>query len=96
MSEGALFAGFDYVFTGFMLTYIAVNSNSAELSIGAHAANNVFLALFFTSANDVYGEIPSLFVVLDESPFYGTLMSSILIITFYVITVKTRFGKQMQ
>ncbi|SDC65370.1 hypothetical protein SAMN05421663_103253 [Terribacillus halophilus] len=95
MSDGALFVGFDYVFTGFMLTYIAVKSNSAELSIGAHAANNVFLALFFTSDNDVFGEIPSLFVVLDESPFYSALMSSIIIITFYVITVKTRFGKRM-
>ncbi|WP_102706918.1 CPBP family intramembrane glutamic endopeptidase [Terribacillus saccharophilus] len=95
MSDGALFVGFDYVFTGFMLTYIAVKSNSAELSIGAHAANNVFLALFFTSDNDVFGEIPSLFVVLDESPFYSALMSSIIIITFYVVTVKTRFGKRM-
>ncbi|WP_249275015.1 CPBP family intramembrane glutamic endopeptidase [Terribacillus saccharophilus] len=95
MSDGALFVGFDYVFTGFMLTYIAVKSNSAELSIGAHTANNVFLALFFTSDNDVFGEIPSLFVVLDESPFYSALMSSIIIITFYVITLKTRFGKRM-
>ncbi|SNZ02963.1 hypothetical protein SAMN05421503_0241 [Terribacillus aidingensis] len=90
MSKGAIIIGFDYVFIGFMFTYIAIKSNSAELSIGAHAANNIFLVLFIVSDNSVVGDIPSLFAVSGQSPYVSVVSSAIVMVAFYLITVKRK------
>ncbi|QXE01540.1 CPBP family intramembrane glutamic endopeptidase [Terribacillus sp. DMT04] len=95
MNRGAIVVGFHYVFIGFMFTYIAVKSNSAELSIGAHAANNVFLVLFIVSDNSVVGDIPSLFIVSEQSPYISTISSAIVLVAFYLITVKRKKHRRL-
>lgn len=88
MGYGKWWVGLDYVFTGFMLTYIALNTNSAELSIGAHAANNMFISFFITTENSAYGQIPSLFVNTKINAGLSTLSSILIMSIFYYLAVK--------
>lgn len=63
MNNGAVWAGIEYLTFGFVWTYYTIKTGSIEISLGAHAANNMFLCMFITEKNSVYGGIPSLFMV---------------------------------
>ena len=43
MNKSIILVGLDYIVAGFALTYIAVKTKSLEITIGAHAANNISL-----------------------------------------------------
>jgi membrane protease YdiL (CAAX protease family) len=91
MSDGAIPVGIQYLFVGFMLTYISVKSNTIELSIGIHAANNMFIALFVTSENSVGGVMPSLFLRLNtttEALYLSLLLTIISFVSFYILAMK--------
>jgi uncharacterized protein len=88
MSNSAFWAGLDYVFTGFILSYIAIRTNSAEFTIGAHAANNMFLCIFLTYENSAYGNLPSLFVLTDVNGMLSTIYSIITYTLFFIIIVE--------
>jgi uncharacterized protein len=87
MSNSAFWAGLDYVFTGFILSYIAIRTNSAEFSIGAHAANNMFLCIFLTYENSSYQNIPSLFVLTNVDGMLSTIYSIITSTLFFIISI---------
>nr|WGD67760.1 lysostaphin resistance A-like protein [Bacillus velezensis] len=61
MENGALWAGIGYVTIGMIWTFITVKTGSLEMSLGGHAANNMFLFIFLTEDHSVYGGIPSVF-----------------------------------
>ncbi|NGM59496.1 CPBP family intramembrane glutamic endopeptidase [Bacillus velezensis] len=61
MENGALWAGIGYVTIGMIWTFITVKTGSLEMSLGGHAANNMFLFIFLTEDHSVYGGIPSIF-----------------------------------
>lgn len=61
MENGALWAGIGYVIIGMIWTFITVKTGSLEMSLGGHAANNMFLFIFLTEDHSVYGGIPSVF-----------------------------------
>ncbi len=61
MDNGALWAGIGYVTIGMIWTFITVKTGSLEMSLGGHAANNMFLFIFLTEDHSVYGGIPSVF-----------------------------------
>ncbi|PLT34445.1 CPBP family intramembrane glutamic endopeptidase [Bacillus sp. V5-8f] len=86
MGRSAVWVGLDYIFTGFMLTWIAVKIGSLELSIGAHAANNMFLFWFISDEQSVGGELPSIFKVTDVNPMLSFLMTAAILIIFYVLS----------
>jgi len=92
MSYGWI-VGLDYIFSGFILTYITAKTNSLEYAIGAHAANNVFLCLFFTMEQDVAGNIPSMFMELEIN-IYVTVLSSIIIQSIFAYIVLKRNKKE--
>jgi uncharacterized protein len=87
MSNSAFWAGLDYVFTGFMLSYIAIRTNSAEFTIGAHAANNMFFCIFLTYGNSVYGNLPSLFVLTNVDGMLSTIYSIIIYTLFFIVVI---------
>ncbi|MGG1763867.1 CPBP family intramembrane glutamic endopeptidase [Parageobacillus toebii] len=87
MSNSALWVGLDYVFTGFMLSYITIRTNSAEFTIGAHAANNMFFCIFLTYENSVYGNLPSLLALTDVNSMLSTIYSIITYTLFFIIAV---------
>ncbi|MGP7818579.1 lysostaphin resistance A-like protein [Niallia sp. 01092] len=88
MGKSFVFVGLDYIVTGFALTYISVKTGSLELSIGAHAANNMFLFWFLTTDDSVAGDIPSLFKTVNDSPGISLIWSIVIFIVFYLLSRK--------
>ena len=85
MNKSIVLVGLDYIVAGFALTYIAINTKSLEITIGAHAANNMFLALFLTTDDSVYGSIPSLFKASNPEPGANLIWTIITFIVFYIL-----------
>ncbi|WP_419884056.1 lysostaphin resistance A-like protein [Peribacillus sp. B-H-3] len=95
MERSAIFVGLDYLFVGFILTFIAVKMGGLELSIGVHAANNMFLFIFFADDQSVGGAIPSLFKVKNNDPVYSLLFDLCLFGFFYFL-VWRKYRRQEQ
>jgi len=93
MNDSAILVGLDYLLAGFALTFIAVKTGSLELSIGAHAANNMMIFLLFTYDDSVAGDIPSLFRIIDTSPLYSLIWSIIIFTVFYLLCRK-KYGSK--
>lgn len=96
MGRSALWVGLDYVFVGFMLTFLAVKMGSSELSIGAHAANNMFLFWFFSDEQSVGGSLPAIFTVSDVNPPLSLAVDVILFTVFYLVVRKVFRNKEKQ
>ncbi|AZU62662.1 hypothetical protein CHR53_16090 [Neobacillus mesonae] len=88
MGYSPLLVGADYVLTGFIWCYISVKTNSTELSIGAHAANNMLLSWFITMDDSAFGDIPSLFVVKNIDPAISLVWTVISLGIFLFISLK--------
>ncbi|MGP0688349.1 CPBP family intramembrane glutamic endopeptidase [Priestia aryabhattai] len=85
MNKSIILVGLDYIVAGFALTYIAIKTKSLEITIGAHAANNMFIALFLTTDDSVFGSIPSLFKVANTEPGPNLIWSIITFSVFYIL-----------
>lgn len=92
MNYSAFFVGSDYVLSGIVWCYVTAKTNSAEITIGAHAANNMFLGWFLTMDDAVFGKIPSLFVVSDINPQISLLWTIITLSIFTFLAIK-KYGK---
>jgi uncharacterized protein len=88
MSYSPILVGADYVLMGFVWCYISAKTNSIELSIGAHAANNMLIGWFLTMDNSAFGSIPSLFVVKDIDPAASLMWSAISMGIFMYISLR--------
>jgi uncharacterized protein len=88
MGYSPLLVGADYLITGFIWCYITVKTNSAELSIGAHAANNMLLGWFLTMDDSALGDIPSLFVVTNIDPAISLMWTIVSLGIFLFISLK--------
>ncbi|AZB44603.1 CPBP family intramembrane metalloprotease [Bacillus sp. FJAT-42376] len=88
MGRSALLVGLEYITAGFMLTFIALKTGSAELSIGAHAANNIFLFLLISDEQSVGGKMPAIFTIGEVQPGISLLWSVILFGVFYWLSVR--------
>jgi uncharacterized protein len=93
MDRSVLWIGLNYVFVGFMLTFIAVKMGSLELSIGVHAANNMLLSWFLADSNSVNGNIPAIFRMNDDSPVFSLLWSICIFAIFYIMSMRKYKGK---
>lgn len=96
MGRSALWVGLDYVFVGFMLTFLAVKMGSSELSIGAHAANNMFLFWFFSDEQSVGGSLPAIFTVTDVNPPLSLAVDVILFTVFYLVVRRVFRNKELK
>lgn len=88
MEHGAFWVAIDYLAMGFIWTYISIKTNGSEYSIGAHAANNMFLCIFLTMEDTVVGEIPSLFVVTNVNAMLSALTTVVTGLIFLFIVVR--------
>jgi uncharacterized protein len=88
MGYSPILMGIDYVLTGVIWCYISVKTNSTELAIGAHAANNMLLGWFLTMDQSAYGDIPSLFVVTNINPAVSLTWTTISLGIFLFISFK--------
>jgi membrane protease YdiL (CAAX protease family) len=88
MENSHLLVGADYLVTGFIWCYITAKTNSTELSIGAHAANNMLLGWFLTMDDSAFGNIPSLFVVKNINPAISLMWTIVSLGTFLCISLR--------
>ncbi|MEH7547436.1 MULTISPECIES: CPBP family intramembrane glutamic endopeptidase [Bacillaceae] len=88
MRYSPLLVGVDYLLTGFIWCYITVKTNSTELSIGAHAANNMLLGWFITMDDSAMGNIPSLFVVTNIDPAISLMWTIVSLGIFLFISLR--------
>ena len=71
-----------YIFVGLVWGLISILDDGIELAIGAHAINNVFLALFFTHSASAL-QTNAVFQVQEINPV-GSLISLIVFSTIFV------------
>lgn len=76
-----------YVTFGLLFGLIAILDDGIELAIGAHAANNVFLALFLTNKDSVL-QTPAIFEQLEVNPMRDTITLIVLSIVFFIVLKK--------
>ncbi|MDZ5471313.1 CPBP family intramembrane glutamic endopeptidase [Bacillus sp. 31A1R] len=88
MEYSAVLIGADYVLSGILWCFITARTNSVELTIGAHAANNMFLGWFLTMDNTAFGNIPSLFVVGNINPAITLMWTAFSLIIFTYLSIK--------
>ncbi|AEG19085.1 CPBP family intramembrane glutamic endopeptidase [Methanobacterium paludis] len=70
---------------GLMLGTIALGENRIETAMGAHIANNVFIALIYNSSDSGLGNLPSAITVQASDPYSGILL--LVIAALIMITV---------
>jgi hypothetical protein len=92
MNYSAFFVGSDYILSGVLWCYITARTNSAELTIGAHAANNMFIGWFLTMDHSAFGKLPSLIVINEIDPKTSLLWSFVSLSLFSYFAIK-KFGK---
>ncbi|WP_321422609.1 CPBP family intramembrane glutamic endopeptidase [uncultured Methanobacterium sp.] len=69
---------------GLMLGVIALGDNGIETAMGIHIANNLYIALFFNSADSGLGELPSLVTAPASDPFSGIpfmILAALIVLT---------------
>ena len=88
MNYSPILVGANYLLTGFIWCYISAKTNSTELSIGAHAANNMLLGGFLTMDDSALGNIPSLFIVKNLDPGITLVWTAISLGIFLIISLK--------
>ena len=95
MTTNAVLVGLGYFAFGFFLALITLQDNGLELALGAHAANNLFTALF---ANYTITAIrsPSLFTIQTLDPVYGLISTVIGMTLFYLIFFGRRSKRSLQ
>lgn len=84
MATNSLLVGLGYFVIGFFFALITLQDNGMEISLGMHAGNNLFAALF---ANYTVTALPSpaLFTVQILDPVYSLVSLVVGLIVFYVI-----------
>jgi membrane protease YdiL (CAAX protease family) len=83
-----------YIFFGFVFALIAVLDDGIELSMGMHAANNVFLSLFVTHSASAL-QTDAVFEQHQINPGKETLVlviSGIVAIAYFAVKYKWNFG----
>ena len=88
MGYSPLLVAADYLLTGFIWCYITVKTNSSELSIGAHAANNMLLGWFITMDDSAMGNLPSLFIVRNIDPAISLIWTIVSLGIFLFISLR--------
>lgn len=72
---------------GLMLGIIVLGENGLETAMGAHIANNMYVALVLNSTDSGLGNLPSLMTVQSTDPFSGIpiliIMASLMLILIF-------------
>lgn len=75
------------VILGLMLGIIVLGENGLETAMGAHIANNMYVALILNSTDSGLGSLPSLITVQSTDPFSGIpilmIMASLMLVLIF-------------
>ncbi len=89
MAEGPLIVGASYFAIGFGLGIVALRSRSLEISIGAHAANNLYSLAVNSSDSSLM--VPSVFLCTKAEPLFELVTLVVCMSVLYWAT--TRFAR---
>lgn len=88
IESGPVLLALYFVGIGAFLAYITLRDNGLELALGAHAANNVYTAVFANYTNSVL-PTESIFTVTELNPAFGlaalVVMATLFLIYFFVM-----------
>jgi membrane protease YdiL (CAAX protease family) len=70
---------------GLMLGIIALGENGLETAIGAHIANNIYVAVFLNSSDSGLGGLPSLITTQSTDPLSGIPLLIIMAVLMLII-----------
>lgn len=76
-----------YITFGILFGLISVLDDGIELAIGAHASNNIFLALFITNKDSVL-QTSAVFEQLEINPMRDTITLIVLSLVFFGVLYK--------
>ena len=84
-----------YLSIGAFFAFITLRDNSAELAIGAHAANNLYAALFANYTNSAL-QTESIFLVTELDAVYALVSFWVMAILFAVVLLRRDAATEVQ
>jgi hypothetical protein len=84
-----------YLSIGAFFAFITLRDNSAELAIGAHAANNLYSALFANYANSAL-QTESIFLITELDAVYALISFWVMAVIFYLVLLRQRTSPALQ
>ena len=95
LAASAILLPLFYLSIGLFFAFITLRDNSAELAIGAHAANNLYSALFANYTNSAL-QTESIFLVTDLDAVYALVSFWVMAIIFYFVLLGRQTSKGIQ
>ncbi len=95
LAASAILLPLFYLSIGAFFAFITLRDNSAELAIGAHAANNLYSALFANYVNSAL-QTESIFLVTELNAVYALVSFWVMAIIFYFILLRRRTSPARQ
>ena len=87
LAASAILLPLFYLSIGAFFAFITLRDNSAELAIGAHAANNLYSALFANYTNSAL-QTESIFLVTELDAVYALASFWAMAILFYLVLLR--------
>lgn len=87
MSNGFLIMILYYFVIGLLLASVTLKSNTLEVAIGAHTANNLFSALLVNYENSVL-ETNSVFTITNMYPLFSLIEYTVMAVVFYFLIAR--------
>lgn len=87
ISHGLFLMVLNYFAIGFLFAVITLKSNTLEMAIGAHAANNLFAALLVNYEDSVL-TTNSVFCLMEINPLYSLIEIIIVGLVFYLLVAR--------
>ena len=95
LAASAILLPLFYLSIGAFFAFITLRDNSAELAIGAHAANNLYSALFANYTNSAL-QTESIFLVTKLNAVYALVSFWAMAIIFYFVLLRLPASKGIQ
>ena len=93
LAASAILLPLFYLSIGAFFAFITLRDNSAELAIGAHAANNLYAALFANYTNSAL-QTESIFLVTELDAVYALVAFWAMAILFYLVLLRRGESKE--
>lgn len=87
VASGPVLLALYYFGIGAFFAWITLRDNGLELALGAHAANNMYAAIFANYTDSVL-PTDSIFTVTELDPYFGLVSFLVIAVLFYVILLR--------
>ena len=91
LAASAILLPLFYLSIGAFFAFITLRDNSAELAIGAHAANNLYSALFANYTNSAL-QTESIFLVTELNAVFALISFWVIAVIFYQLLVRPKIS----